>query len=229
MPAYNEEENMEQVVRAWYGCLSLGSADSALVVADSGSEDRTHAILQELQTELPQLRILEDTEKQHGPKLMALYAYALEQGADYVFQTDSDGQTDPSEFAGFWQRRERYDAILGHRMVRGDGASRAAVEAVVCHMLRIYFGVKAPDANAPFRLMKAEALRRHLGKLPADYALPNIMLTAFFLKAEEKVLFRGITFRPRQGGTNSINIKRIFAIGRQAVSDFGRFRRENVR
>ena len=31
-----------------------------------------------------------------------------------------------------------------------------------------------------------------------------------------------ITFRPRQGGVNSINMKRIFGIGKQALSDFRR-------
>ncbi len=31
------------------------------------------------------------------------YRYALEQNADYIFQTDSDGQTLPEEFYGFWE------------------------------------------------------------------------------------------------------------------------------
>ena len=34
-----------------------------------------------------------------------------------------------------------------------------------------------------------------------------------------------ITFRPRQGGVNSINMKRIFGIGRNALRDFVRLNR----
>ena len=34
--------------------------------------------------------------------------------------------------------------------------------------------------------------------------------------------FYNITFRPRQGGVNSINMKRIFKIGWEALSDFRR-------
>lgn len=37
MPAYNEEDNIEQVVRDWYPLLNGKSPDSRLVIADSGS------------------------------------------------------------------------------------------------------------------------------------------------------------------------------------------------
>ena len=81
MPAYNEEENIEQVIKAWYPLIEEEDrADtSRLVVADSGSSDRTHEILIELQKNYPKLQILADTEKQHGPKVLALYKYAIAQ------------------------------------------------------------------------------------------------------------------------------------------------------
>ena len=148
------------------------------------------------------------------------YNYAIEQGADWIFQTDSDGQTNPEEFEAFWEAREEYDGIFGNRTVRGDGKSRAVVEKVVCLLLRIYFGVKVPDANAPFRLMRAEKVAKYLKKLPEDYNLPNIMMTTYFVYYKERVSFREISFKPREKGTNSINIKKIFKIGRQAVKDF---------
>ena len=97
MPAYNEEENIEKSVRDWLAVLEGKDERSRIVVADSGSEDGTHNILVKMQKEIPQLMILGDTLKQHGPKLIALYNFAIEQGADYVFQTDSDGQTNPLE------------------------------------------------------------------------------------------------------------------------------------
>lgn len=99
MPAYNEEENIESVVREWYSVL-IGD-DSRLIVADSGSTDGTHDILVKLQKELPKLEIISDTLKQHGPKLIALYEYAIKSGADWVFQTDSDGQTSSTELKLF--------------------------------------------------------------------------------------------------------------------------------
>ncbi len=225
MPAYNEEGNIKSVVNAWYPLLEGKAETSKLVIADSGSIDSTHEILENLKRQYPKLEILTNTQKQHGPKLIALYRYAIEQKADYIFQTDSDGQTNPAEFDAFWTLREQYDAVLGYRNVRGDGKSRDFVEKVVCFLLRIYFGVKVPDANAPFRLMKADIVTKYIDRFTPDYNLPNIMLTTFFAFYQEKLTFRTISFQPRQAGVNSINIPRIVKIGWHALGQFHAFRK----
>ena len=226
MPAYNEEANIEAVVKQWYPVLEGKDPASRLVIADSGSNDKTHEILLNLKETYTQLEVLSDTGKFHGPKVIALYDYAIKNGADYVFQTDSDGQTDPNEFDGFWQVRTAYSGIFGHRKVRGDGKSRAMVERVVCMLVKHYFKVKVPDANAPFRLMNTKVLAKYLYKLPADYNLPNIMMTAYFVRFGETHDFKVVTFKPRQGGVNSINIKKIFKIGWQALKDFRAFAKD---
>lgn len=220
MPAYNEEDNIESVVRQWYPVLNLKSGDSKLVIADSGSTDSTHEKLIEMKKEYPQIEILSDTGKQHGPKVIALYDYAIKSGAEYIFQTDSDGQTDPLEFDKFWKLKEKYDVILGNRTVRGDGRSRAFVEKVVCLLVKLYFGVDVPDANAPFRLMKSSVVKKYLDKLPKDFNIPNIMMTVYFAYYREKLDFEVISFKPRQAGENSINISKIIKIGWKAMKDF---------
>ena len=53
-----------------------------------------------------------------------------------------------------------------------------------------------------------------------DYNLPNVMLTTFFAYYKERVKFISITFKPRQGGINSINIRKIVKIGWKALKDF---------
>lgn len=190
MPAYNEAENIESVVSSWYPVLSGKSENSQLIIADSGSTDETHKILQKLSTKYDKLKIISDTGKFHGEKLMALYHYAIANGADYIFQTDSDGQTNSDEFASFWEMRKDYDGIFGHRQMREDGKIRAFVEWVVCFLLKIYFGVNLPDANAPFRLMKSNTLKKYLYKLPDDYNLPNIMIATYFAFYKEKIAFK---------------------------------------
>lgn len=226
MPAYNEEANIEEVVRGWYPILDGKSDRSRLVIADSGSVDHTHRILLKLQKEFPKLEIRSDTGKQHGPKVIALYDYAIKEGADYVFQTDSDGQTNPSEFNRFWQQRLEYDGVFGNRTVRGDGKQRAFVEKVVCILVKFFFRVEVPDANAPFRLMRTSKVSQYLYRLPRDYNLPNIMITVYFSHYKEKIRFNEISFKPRQGGVNSINIPRIVKIGWKAIRDFHGFRKD---
>ena len=122
--------------------------------------------------------------------------------------------------------RKQFDGIFGQRNERGDGKSRAFVEQVVCFLLKLYFGVKVPDANAPFRLMNTQVLKKYLYKLSPDYNLPNIMITTYFVHYGEKTTFRCISFKPRQGGVNSINIPKIVKIGWAALGDFRRFKKE---
>lgn len=226
MPAYNEEDNIENVVKTWYPILEGKAENSRIVVADYGSKDRTHEILETLKaSKYPKLEILNTTNQFHGPKVIALYDYAIKNGVDYVFQTDSDGQTNPAEFSRFWGERDRYDGVFGHRSVRGDGKDRAFVEKVVCFLLKLYFGVKVPDANAPFRLMKCDVVKKYIYKMSADYNLPNIMMTTYYAYYGEKMKFEEITFKPRTVGVNSVNISRIIKIGWKALGDFHSFKK----
>lgn len=229
MPAYNEEGNIKNVVKDWYPVLEGKDEASRLVIADTGSTDNTHKFLEELKNEFPKLEIFTDCEKQHGPKVIALYDYAIKQGADYIFQTDSDGQTDPAEFDAFWQMRNEYTGIFGNRCVRGDGKDRAFVEKVVCMLVRLFFKVKVPDANAPFRLMKAQSVKKYLYKLPKNYFIPNIMMTTYFVFYKEAYKFEEITFKPRQAGEASVNFVKIFKVGLEALKDFAKFRKDMKR
>ena len=153
------------------------------------------------------------------------YIHTIEKKADYIFQTDSDGQTNPDEFYDFWKLKDTYDIVLGNRVVRGDGANRKFVENTVCLLLNVYFGVKVEDANAPFRLMKANVVNKYINRFRDDYNIPNIMLTTFFKYYNEKLIFKEITFKPRTSGVNSINMLKIIKIGLNALKDFHNFKK----
>ena len=226
MPAYNEEANIEKVVSEWYKVLDFADTKSRFLIADSGSTDETHSILLNLQKKFDKIIILDNTLKQHGPKLIALYKYAVADKADYIFQTDSDGQTNPDEFKSFWDLRNDYDAILGNRVVRGDGFLRKIVENIVCILLHLYFGVKVKDSNAPFRLMSGKVLSKYIDRFSPDYNIPNIMLTTFFAYYNEKIMFKEISFKNRTAGKNSINLMKIIKIGIKAMKDFADFKRK---
>lgn len=226
IPAYNEEKNIVQLIEDWYPVVENTGEDSKLVIIDDGSKDNTFQLLQEMAESRSGLIPLTKPNSGHGPTVLYGYKYAINHGADYVFQTDSDGQTDSAEFPYFWNLRGQYDAVIGCRSVRGDGKWRAFVEKVVCLLLRLYFGVTVPDANAPFRLMKADLLNKYINKLPQDYNLPNIMLTTYFAYYKENLIFKEISFKSRQGGANSINIKKIIKIGWKALGDFRGFKKD---
>ena len=225
MPTYNEEANIRAVVEAWYPMLAYGSEDSRLVISDGGSRDKTLEILYSLQRQYEKLIVIPKPGTDHGTKVILLYRYAIAHGADWIFQTDSDGQTVPAEFPAFWKLRKKYDVIMGDRKKRGDGMGRKAVENVLRVYLKIFFGTFVPDANAPFRLMKSSVVAKYLDLMPADFNLPNAILAACFSKYHERVCYRIVTFQPRQGGKNYMNVKRIFKIGLQSIRNFAEIRK----
>lgn len=226
IPAYNEEMNIEAVAREWHAVAAACGEGSRLVIIDDGSKDDTYARLCALEKELPQLIAVTKPNSGHGATVLYGYNYALAAGADYIFQTDSDGQTLPEEFPAFWEKRHEYDAIIGNRHHREDGFSRVMVTKVLKLVLLCIFGLSITDANTPYRLMSRRVMEKYVPRIPKDFNLSNVMLVVLLLSGKEKVLYLPITFRPRQGGVNSINLRRIAKIGARAVVDFTQIRRE---
>ena len=221
IPTYNEEQNIKAVIDEWYPVLEqCGDERSRLVLIDDESQDHTREIIRQCMQNRPKLILLTKPNSGHSSTVLYGYRYAAAQQADYIFQTDSDRQTLPQEFPHFWQLRTQFEAIIGIRSQRQDGPQRVFVQKVLLFLLWLFFGVRVPDANTPFRLMKTSLVEKYLNKLPEKSDLTNIMLTTYFAYFNEKLKFVPITFRPRQGGTNFMNMKRITRIGLKALVDF---------
>lgn len=222
IPAYNEESNIAQVINDWYPIVEQynGNGESRLVIIDDGSKDSTFSIMEEMAKTRPLFTPITKANSGHGATVLYGYNYALEAKADYIFQTDSDGQTLPAEFHEFWNLRTENDMVIGWRNKREDGTSRVFVTKTLKLVIRLCFGVSVTDANTPFRLMEAKTLQKYIGYVPKDFNLSNVILSVIYAKENCRVRFIPITFRPRQGGVNSINMKKIFKIGKQAVKDF---------
>lgn len=71
-----------------------------------------------------------------------------------------------------------------------------------------------------FRLMRADKLQSIMNVIPQDYFLCNVAISAIAVKWNYKIGWYKITFKPRQGGVNSINMRRIFKIGWKALKDY---------
>lgn len=228
IPAYNEQENIEQVVLDWYPVAEAhsGGGKSRLLVIDDGSRDETYKILCGLAAGRPLLMPVTKKNEGHGPTVRFGYRTAVQAGADFIFQTDSDGQTLPSEFEPFWEARSRYDLLIGCRNRRRDGLPRIFVSKVLKLTLKMKFHVSVTDANTPYRLMRADLLQTYLPLIPPQFFLSNVLLTVIYTKKKRRIRYIPITFRPRQGGTNSINMKKILSIGRRALREFGEINRE---
>lgn len=228
MPAYNEAENIEDVVKQWHPIVEkcveegakTGGIEARLVIANDGSKDSTSEIMHKLADKYPLFTPLDKPNSGHGSTVLYLYRHALENGADYVFQTDSDGQTNPEEFWQMFRNRKDFDFQIGTRYGRQDGFSRVVVTKTLRLVVWMMFGEWVKDANTPFRLMQSDKLKEIMDVIPKDYFLCNVAISAIAKKWNYKIGWYPITFKPRQGGVNSINMRRIFKIGCKALKDF---------
>lgn len=191
-----------------------------MIIANDGSSDDTSAILQKLGKQYPQLEALDKENSGHGATVLYLYRHAIAQGAEYIFQTDSDGQTNPEEFWRMWENRGKYDFQIGYRRGRQDGFARVFVTKVLRLTVWLMFHEWVTDANTPFRLMRSDKLEAVMKVIPSDYFLCNVAISAIAKKWNYKIGWYEITFKPRQGGINSINMKKIIKIGWKALRDF---------
>lgn len=222
IPAYNEEKNIEKVIDDWYPIIEKynGNGQSRLVIIDDGSKDNTYNIISKCADNRPLLVPIKKSNSGHGATVLYGYRYALENHADYVFQTDSDGQTLSEEFHQFWELKNKYDLVIGLRNKRQDGFMRVMVTKTLKLVIRICFRVTVLDANTPYRLMRSDSLKSVIQQIPEDFNLSNVLISVIYAKRKMKVKYIPITFRPRQGGKNSINMKNIFKIGHKAFGDF---------
>ena len=225
IPAYNEEETIKSVVEEWYQVVEKliqqgADPESKLVIINDGSKDNTYKVMQELAESRPHFQPVTKPNGGHGATVLYGYKMAIEAGADYIFQTDSDGQTIPDEFYQFWNIRNQYDLVIGARTHREDGISRIIVTKFLKAVIWMFFHAGVRDANTPFRLVKVDTLKKYIHLIPDDFNLSNVIMTVIFTKKNTKIKYIPITFRPRQGGVNSINIPKIIKIGEKAVADF---------
>ena len=160
VPAYNEEANIECLVAEWHDVAVLVSPRSRLLVVDDGSTDNTSAILERLQRTHAQLRRLKKSNGGHGKAIYAGYIEALRDEADYVFQIDADRQTSRKDFLKFWRSRKHFEASIGFRANRLDGAERKFVSKVLQILLFLIYGLRIPDSNTPFRLIRSDEIGR---------------------------------------------------------------------
>lgn len=229
MPVYNEAANIAAVLEEWFTCFRIVCPNFILLVVNDGSTDDTANILAALQDKFDdRLRVVNKPNSGHGLTCREGYELALAEGAEWIFQIDSDGQCDPAFFHTLYRNRTDCDCVFGYRRTRDDGVGRVIVSYCCRLALWLVTGTYLTDPNVPYRLMRANALKKALHRVPADFELQNIALT-FALKQQPASDWKyvPIHFRARRGGENSINYRKIAKMGINLLRDFRRITHED--
>lgn len=207
MPAYNEEDCIEQVVGSWTDFLKskFPNEKTTLIVVNDGSKDKTGEILDQLKDSNPLLTVVHQKNGGHGNAVVNGYKMALQLGSEYVFQTDSDDQFVSDDFDKLWQKRHQSEFILGYREIRHDAKVRLFITRILRSTISTVYGTFILDSNIPFRLIKGSFLQKLMNQLPdpAPFA-PNIFLAVMAKRSGQELFDIPITHKERISGTVSI-------------------------
>lgn len=229
MPAYNEEECMADVVKIWSNLLDAEFAgeDTRLIVVNDGSKDSTGKILDGLTSQYPKLVVVHQPNGGHGNAVVHAYRKAVEIGAEYVFQTDSDDQFIPEDVKKLWAKRTESDFILGHRQIRHDAIFRLFITRVLRYSMFFVYGTFIMDSNIPFRLIKGSFLKKLLAQLPNPVPFaPNIFLAIMAKKSGQELFNIPIVHKERATGEVSIQKMKLLKVCWQSFKELVNFRWE---
>ena len=150
-PCYNEEANVERVVRAALTAAPNLADRFEIIVVDDGSRDRTGDIADRLAAEIPQVRAVHNRPNlgYGGAVARGLRAARLE----WVFFTDGDGQFDISELPKLIALLDRCDFAVGYRARRADPWLRRLNGYCWGVLVRLLFGLKVRDIDCAFKLL----------------------------------------------------------------------------
>ena len=214
LPTYNEAENVEAIVLAAGEVLARAApAGFRVLVVDDGSPDGTGAIADRLADEHEWMQVLHRAEKNGiGPAYLAGFRHALDGGAGYVMEMDSDFSHDPADLARLLAAVEAgADLALGSRYVPGGGVSdwgllRRFISEGGSTYARWVLGLQVRDLTGGFKCFRREVLEaiRFDGVRSHGYAF-QVELTYRAVRAGFTVIEVPIVFRDRQQGQSKMS------------------------
>lgn len=160
VPTYNERDNIGPMLDK---VLGLPWALDILIV-DDNSPDGTAAVVQERMKTEPRVHLLQRPGKLGlGSAYRDGFRYALDHGAQYVFEMDCDFSHDPEAIGQFLDAIEDADIVLGSRYLKGVTVvnwplSRLILSYSANLYTRIITGMPLADATGGFKCFRRRAL-----------------------------------------------------------------------
>lgn len=164
IPTYNEQENIEKMVREVFSLR----VPFELLVIDDHSPDGTAQIVKNLQSEFPrQLHLLEREGKMGlGTAYLTGFKWALEYGADYIFEMDCDFSHNPADLERLYHActHEGADMAIGSRYIRGINVinwplGRVLMSYFASVYVRLITRMKIMDTTAGFKCYRRQVLQ----------------------------------------------------------------------
>lgn len=196
IPAYNEEENIEAVVKDTLINLPKYFKTYEVIVIDDGSTDSTGEILDRLAKKNKRLKIIH---QKNGGYNKAMQTGLSAAKNDYVAYMQADGQNKISDLKKCFQIMDHYDLVLGDR---GNRLDYSPYRLILSHgfliMLWTLFGIKYHDVNWLYIWKTKEIQKLKLDPNGGVFILVESLVK--FRRAGLKIGEAPAPYRSRQGG-----------------------------
>lgn len=164
IPAYNEEDRIEKILRALDGYLASQEYSYEIIVVNDGSKDGTAEVVQGLVPYIKNLRLLDNREN-HG-KGWVVRQGLLEARGDLRLFTDADNSTSIDHVERMLPEFQKgYEVVIGSRRVPGaviarhQNFIRENLGRIFNIIVRILSGLPMEDTQAGFKAFTSRAAK----------------------------------------------------------------------
>jgi glycosyltransferase involved in cell wall biosynthesis len=158
IPIFNEEENVDALVKALWDVLTQAQFTFEVLFINDGSRDRTLARLRAALAGKPHVRVI-DFRRNYGQTA------AIMAGIDYatggiIISLDADLQNDPRDIPMLLAKlNEGYDVVSGWRHDRQDTASRNLLSRMANRLISKISGVPLHDYGCTLKAYRADVIK----------------------------------------------------------------------
>ncbi len=196
LPAHNEAENIEPVIRHALNVLPNYFDNFEVIVVNDGSRDRTGAIIDGLSQEDPRVRpIHHRSNRGYGGALTSGFEAST---GNYVMFMDSDRQFNIADIERLYPFIATHEIVAGFRMMRQDELHRRVFAEVFNIVVRVFFGVHLRDIDCAFKIFDGDLIRSL--QLSSPGALINTEIQAKARRQGARLQQVGVRHFPRIAG-----------------------------
>lgn len=201
IPAFNEQENIEKVVKN----LSEKCPKCDYLIVNDCSTDNT-------------AEICKNNKFNHidlccnlgiGGGVQSGYIYAYRNGYDCAIQIDGDGQHDPAYISKITEPIEKgeADVVIGSRFIEKEGFQSSGMRRFgikfLSALIRFVCGARVKDVTSGFRAVNRKFIEFFSKEYADDYPEPEAIVATKLRGA--RILEVPVIMNEREGGVSSIS------------------------
>ena len=201
---YNEEDNIQPLLKATYAALS--GMDYEVILVEDGSTDRTVVEVKKYANTRTKLVIFN---RNYG-QTTALAAGIDQATGEYIATMDGDLQNDPTDLPGMLQKAidEEWDVVAGRRANRKDGFVFRKIPSKIANwIIRNSTNVHLKDYGCTLRVYKAE-IAQNMGL----YGELHRFIPVLAKQEGAKMTEVDVKHHPRIHGTSKYGLSRTFKV-----------------